>query len=105
MEFNKKNYMYILNCLDNTLYTGYTNDLIKRLKKHNEGKGAKYTKSRSPVTLVYYEEFETKSLALKKEIAIKKKKRIQKIDYINQNITDNKKDTIKNINKILQGGK
>lgn len=105
MGFNKKNYMYILNCLDNTLYTGYTNDLIKRLKKHNEGKGAKYTKSRSPVTLVYYEEFETKSLALKKEIAIKKKKRIQKIDYINQNITDNKKDTIKNINKILQGGK
>lgn len=105
MGFKKKNYMYILNCLDNTLYTGYTNDLIKRLKKHNEGKGAKYTKSRSPVTLVYYEEFETKSLALKKEIAIKKKKRIQKIDYINQNITDNKKDTIKNINKILQGGK
>lgn len=101
MESNKKNYMYILNCSDNTLYTGYTNDLIKRVKKHNEGKGAKYTKNRVPVTLVYYEELETKSLALKKEIAIKKKTRIQKINYINENITVDKKNTIKNINKIL----
>ena len=53
------NYTYILRCRDGTLYTGWTNDIEKRVKAHNEGKGAKYTKARLPVKLVYSEEFET----------------------------------------------
>lgn len=65
------NYTYILECRDHTLYTGWTNDIEKRLKAHNEGKGAKYTKSRRPVKLVYLEEFETKEDAMKREYAIK----------------------------------
>ena len=52
------NYTYILKCKDGTFYTGWTNNLEKRLKDHNEGKGAKYTKARRPVELVYYEAFE-----------------------------------------------
>ena len=55
-----KNVTYILKCSDNSLYTGWTNDIKHRLKMHNEGKGAKYTKARRPVELVYFEEFETK---------------------------------------------
>ena len=54
------NYTYIVRCKDGSLYTGWTNDIEKRIKAHNEGKGAKYTKSRRPVKLVYYEEFQTK---------------------------------------------
>ena len=54
------NYTYILKCSDGTYYTGWTNDMAKRLKTHNEGKGAKYTRARLPVTLAYYEAFETK---------------------------------------------
>ena len=53
------NYTYILLCKDGTLYTGWTNDLKKRIKAHNMGKGAKYTKARRPVKLVYYEEYQT----------------------------------------------
>ena len=55
------NYTYIIKCADSTLYTGWTNDLDKRIKAHNSGKGAKYTKTRRPVKLVYYEEHETKN--------------------------------------------
>ena len=65
------NYTYILKCSDGSLYTGWTNDLERRVKVHNEGKGAKYTKSRSPVELVYYEEFLTKEEAMKREYEIK----------------------------------
>lgn len=65
------NYTYILKCSDNTYYTGWTNNLEKRLKDHNDGKGAKYTKPRRPVVLVYYETFETKEEAMKREYAIK----------------------------------
>ena len=50
------NYTYILRCSDGSLYTGWTNDLEKRVRAHNEGRGAKYTKSRRPVVLAYYEE-------------------------------------------------
>ncbi|WP_024834203.1 GIY-YIG nuclease family protein [Ruminiclostridium josui] len=71
-------YVYILQCADNTLYTGYTDDLQKRIKIHNQGKGAKYTRARLPVTLVYYEEAETKSMALSREYGIKKMTRKQK---------------------------
>lgn len=73
------NYTYILKCSDNTLYTGWTNNLEKRIKDHNDGKGAKYTKPRLPVELVYYEEFETKEEAMKREYAIKQLSRSQKI--------------------------
>ena len=58
------NYVYILRCADGSLYTGWTNDLKKRVKTHNAGKGAKYTKTRLPVELVYYEEYEEKGEAL-----------------------------------------
>jgi putative endonuclease len=75
-------YVYILRCSDDTLYTGYTNDLKERIKTHNLGKGAKYTRGRIPVKLEYYEEFENKSDALKRESKIKKYKRSKKINLI-----------------------
>lgn len=65
------NYTYILKCADNSLYTGWTNDLQKRLKAHNEGKASKYTRARLPVVLVYYEEYEDRNMARKREAAIK----------------------------------
>lgn len=66
-----KIYVYIARCNDGTLYTGYTTDLEKREAKHNEGKGAHYTCIRRPVKIVYHEEFETKSEAMKREYQIK----------------------------------
>lgn len=69
---------YILKCADNTLYTGWTTDLKARLRAHNQGKGAKYTRSRLPVTLVYQESFETRQEAMRREAAIKKLSRSQK---------------------------
>ena len=74
-----KHYTYILECKDQTLYTGYTTDLERRLKVHNDGKGAKYTKIRRPVKLVYHEEFDNKSEALKREYALKQLSRKQKL--------------------------
>ena len=65
------NYTYIVKCSDETLYTGWTNNLKKRLEAHNSGKGAKYTKNRRPVELVYFEEYDTKQEAMKREYAIK----------------------------------
>lgn len=76
------NYTYVLECKDGTLYTGWTNNLEKRLRDHNEGKGAKYTKSRRPVRLVYHEVFETKEEAMRREYAIKHMKRIEKEQMI-----------------------
>lgn len=64
-------YVYILRCSDGSYYTGWTNDLSKRLLSHNSGKGAKYTKSRLPVELIYFEKCADKSAALKREHAIK----------------------------------
>ena len=73
-------YTYILKCSDSTLYTGFTNDLEKRVKAHNEGnRGAKYTKGRRPVELVYFEKFEDESSAKKREWEIKKLNKTQKI--------------------------
>ena len=77
------NYTYILRCKDDTLYCGWTNDLQKRLASHNAGKGAKYTRSRLPVTLVYYETFETKEEAMSREFAIKKLSREEKLQLMN----------------------
>ena len=76
------NYTYILRCSDDTLYCGWTNDLEKRLASHNAGKGAKYTRSRHPVTLVYYEAFETKEEAMSREFAIKRLRRKDKMKLI-----------------------
>lgn len=72
-------YIYIVECCDGTLYTGYTCDLEKRIKTHNEKKGAKYTRGRTPVSLKHYEEFECKNDALKREIALKKLPRFKKL--------------------------
>ena len=77
-----KNVTYILKCSDNSLYTGWTNDIKHRLKMHNEGKGAKYTKARRPVELVYFEEFETKEQAMKREYAIKQMARKDKLELV-----------------------
>ena len=82
------NYTYILKCKDGTFYTGWTNNLEKRLKDHNEGKGAKYTKARGPVELVYYEAFLTKEEAMSREYAIKQMSRKEKEELIeNKNST------------------
>lgn len=72
------NYTYILECADGTYYTGWTNNLEKRLKDHNEGRGAKYTKARLPVSLVYHEEFPSKEEAMRREYAIKHMARSEK---------------------------
>ncbi len=72
------NYTYIVKCADGTLYCGWTNNLEKRIAAHNMGKGAKYTKPRLPVELVYFEEFDTKEEAMSREWAIKHLKRPQK---------------------------
>lgn len=76
-------YLYILECSDDTLYTGITTNLKRRIVEHNENKlGAKYTASRRPVKLVYSKKFKNRSLALKAEAEIKKLKRIKKLELI-----------------------
>lgn len=72
------NYTYIVKCSDKTFYTGWTNDLEKRIEIHNSGKGAKYTKARLPVELVYYEAFDTKEEAMSREWHIKRLSRSEK---------------------------
>lgn len=72
-------YAYMLRCADGTLYSGYTTDPHRRTALHNSGRGAKYTRSRLPVTLVFTECFATKSEALKREAALKKLTRVQKL--------------------------
>ena len=72
------NYTYLLECSDHSFYCGWTNDLDKRVMAHNSGNGAKYTKSRRPVALVYYETYETKEAAMKREAAIKRMSRGEK---------------------------
>jgi len=77
------NYVYILKCSDKTYYTGWTNNLEKRVRLHNNKKGAKYTRGRTPVDLVYFETFESKSNAMKREYEIKKMTRKKKEELIN----------------------
>ncbi len=74
----KKHYAYMVRCADNTIYSGYAVNPYKRLEVHNSGKGAKYTRARLPVELIYYEEFDSKSDALKREHPLKKLTRTQK---------------------------
>lgn len=80
----EKNYMYLLLCGDGTLYCGWTNHLEERVRAHNEGRGAKYTKSRRPVTLAYYEEFDTKQEAMRREWAVKRLSRKEKLRLIGE---------------------
>ena len=75
-------FVYIVKCKDDTLYTGWTTDIENRLAKHNQGKGAKYTRSRYPVALQYLWEFATKEEAMKKEWAIKRLPREKKLELI-----------------------
>ena len=77
------NYTYILECSDGTYYTGWTNDLEKRVKMHNAGKGAKYTKPRRPVVLAYYEAFQTKEEAMRREWEIKQLSRKEREQLVN----------------------
>lgn len=77
-------FVYILRCRDDTLYTGITEDIPRRMETHNSGKGAKYTRGRGPVELVYQEEFSTKGEALKREFAIKQLTRQQKLELISR---------------------
>lgn len=75
-------YVYILQCSDNTLYTGYTVNLEKRVETHNSAKGAKYTRGRLPVELLYHEILDSKSEAMKRENQIKKLSRQEKLYLI-----------------------
>ncbi len=76
------NWAYLLRCADNSLYAGWTNNLEQRLIAHNAGKGAKYTRSRTPAELVWYKEFDTPSQAMKQEAALKKMTRAQKMALV-----------------------
>lgn len=78
------NYTYVLECSDNSLYTGWTTDIDKRLERHNSGKGAKYTRGRRPVVVKYFETFDTRSEAMKRECEIKKLSREKKLKLISE---------------------
>ncbi|MDD6134587.1 MAG: GIY-YIG nuclease family protein [Selenomonadaceae bacterium] len=82
-------YTYILECGDGSLYTGWTNDLGKRVKTHNAGQGAKYTRSRLPVRLVYFETFADKQAAQSREWQIKQLTRAQKLALIDKDLKKN----------------
>lgn len=76
------NYTYILKCADGSLYCGWTNDLVKRLSAHNSGTASKYTRTRRPVELAYFEQFETKQEAMSREYHIKRLTRKEKLKLI-----------------------
>ncbi|MBR3069278.1 MAG: GIY-YIG nuclease family protein [Lachnospiraceae bacterium] len=82
MEAAEKCYTYMVRCSDGTLYTGWTNNLEKRMEAHNSGRGAKYTKSRRPVELVYFKEFTQKSDAMSREARLKQLGRAEKLKLI-----------------------
>ncbi|NLV21933.1 MAG: GIY-YIG nuclease family protein [Syntrophomonadaceae bacterium] len=81
-------FVYILQCGDQTYYTGYAIDLNKRLQEHQQGIGCKYTRGRLPVELVYWEEWESKSRAMQREHQIKQLKRIDKMKLVNSSKCD-----------------
>ena len=92
LVFNMTHYAYIIQCADGTLYTGYTNNLKKRLADHNgegdtagvRGAGARYTSGRRPVKLIYHEKFKTRSEAMQREYAIKQLPRTKKMTLVNK---------------------
>ncbi|MBE5956933.1 MAG: GIY-YIG nuclease family protein [Lachnospiraceae bacterium] len=77
-------YTYMVKCGDGTLYTGYTTDVLRRTKEHNRGKGARYTRSRLPVELVYYELHDTKTDAMRREYDLKQLTRVEKLKLIEE---------------------
>lgn len=81
-ETKSENYTYILQCADGSLYTGWTNDLKRRLAAHNAGTASKYTRTRRPVKMVYHEIFATKQEAMRREYAIKQLTRREKLELI-----------------------
>ncbi len=85
MQTERQFITYILRCADDTLYTGWTTDIVQRLKAHNSGSGAKYTRSRVPVALLTSWIFDSKSEAMQMEYAIKQMPRQQKLDLIIEN--------------------
>ena len=80
-----KAYMYVLECRDGSYYTGYTTDVRRRLAVHNSGKGAKYTRARLPVKLIYAQGFASKEEAMSAEAFLKRKKRSQKERFLSEN--------------------
>jgi len=86
-------YVYIVQCADGTLYTGYAVDLDKRIAAHNGGRGAKYTAGRRPVSLVYSESFDSKSDALKREHELKRRTRANKQALIGKRRVPRKRGT------------
>lgn len=87
MDDNSAWTVYILLCSDDTLYTGITNNMEKRLRAHNSGAGAKYTRSRRPVKVVYTESCYDRSEALRREFSVKKMSRSEKLDLIGTDIS------------------
>lgn len=77
-----EHFVYILQCKDDTLYTGYTTNIVHRLKMHEKGKGAKYTRGRGPFSVVYQETLSSKEAALRREYEIKQLQRLEKLDLI-----------------------
>ncbi len=88
MDSENKNYTYILKCADGSFYCGWTNNLKKRIAAHNAGTASKYTRTRRPVKLIYFEEFETKQEAMSREYRIKQLSRREKQELIDS--ADNK---------------
>jgi len=88
-----KAYMYVVECRDESYYTGYTTDVKKRLAVHNSGKGAKYTRARLPVKLIYVEGFASKEDAMSAEALFKRKTRMQKENYFKENQNRNLVDS------------
>lgn len=81
---DSKHYVYMLRCGDGSIYSGYATDPRRRAAEHNKGQGAKYTRSRLPVELVYFERFPTRGEALKREAALKKLGRAKKLALISE---------------------
>ena len=81
-------FVYIVECADTTLYTGWTTDLERRLKAHNAGRGARYTRERGPVRLVYVEELPDRSAAQRREVEIKRLQRVEKLKLVKSWKTD-----------------
>ncbi|MBM7650319.1 putative endonuclease [Bacillus ectoiniformans] len=84
MEISNSHYFYVVKCKDGTLYGGYTNHLEKRIQTHNAGKGAKYTRGRRPVELIYSKSYPTKTAAMQAEYAFKQLPRKKKIAYLEE---------------------
>jgi len=88
MTAEGEHYVYVLRCVDDTLYTGYTTDPERRVREHDAGDGAKYTRGRTPVELVHLERFESRSAAQSREYAIKQLTRADKESLIDGSTVD-----------------